>query len=176
MLLAILLLYLVTEMPNGIVTLLSGLLGEVFQNCVYTPLGEIFDILALINSGINFILLASMSRLFRKTFCKIFWPQRYHNHFQRDHPPTPHTEKTHVNHHLSSVVRQPNAVLLNQSVAATTASATTSTMVNRASASLPTDGKMFEMKCVDAAATTAVITVTEASQGQHEVNNEATMV
>lgn len=77
MLVAILLLFLVTEFPSGTVALLSGFLGESFHMNVYQPLGEIFDILALINSGINFILYCVMSRLFRKTFCKIFWPQKY---------------------------------------------------------------------------------------------------
>ena len=77
MLLAILLFFLVSELPTGIVYLLIGLLGDEFRDSVYQPLGDIFDILALVNASINFILLATMSRLFRKTFCKIFWPKRY---------------------------------------------------------------------------------------------------
>lgn len=81
MLLAILLLFLLTEFPSGVVTLLSGVMGENFQNNVYQPLGEVFDILALVNSAINFILYCVMSRLFRKTFCKIFWPHKYHTHY-----------------------------------------------------------------------------------------------
>lgn len=81
MLLAILLLFLLTEFPSGVVTLLSGVMGEAFLVNVYHPLGEVFDILALVNSAINFILYCVMSRLFRKTFCKIFWPQKYRTHY-----------------------------------------------------------------------------------------------
>lgn len=36
--------------------------------------GDLIDILALINSGINFILYCSMSRQFRKTFMILFRP------------------------------------------------------------------------------------------------------
>lgn len=78
MLLAVLLLFLLTEFPSGILTLLSGFLDDDFFQHVYQPLGEILDILALINSGINFILYCVMSRLFRKTFTKIFCPRNYY--------------------------------------------------------------------------------------------------
>lgn len=78
MLLAILILFLITEFPSGILALASGIFGEPFFLNVYQPLGEIIDILALINSGINFILYCCMSRLFRKTFCKIFCPASFH--------------------------------------------------------------------------------------------------
>lgn len=37
--------------------------------------GDLIDILALINSGINFILYCSMSRQFRKTFIVLFRPK-----------------------------------------------------------------------------------------------------
>ena len=170
MLLAILLLYLLTEMPNGIITLLVGLLGESFQYNVYNPLGEIFDILALINSGINFILLASMSRLFRKTFCKIFWPRKYHSHYQRDK--TQNTEKTNVNH---NAILRPNAAL-NQSAYQTT----TTTLTNKSSSHYPVE-RQIEMNqlagCGNCDAGTAIITVTEASNNEQvEDNDETTMV
>lgn len=38
-------------------------------------IGDLIDILALINSGINFILYCSMSRQFRKTFIALFRPK-----------------------------------------------------------------------------------------------------
>jgi len=72
MLVAVLLLFLVTEFPTGILGLLSGTLGDNFFTEVYTPLGEVLDILALVNSSINFILYCSMSSVFRQTFCKLF--------------------------------------------------------------------------------------------------------
>ena len=90
MLLSILILFLITEVPSGILNLLSGLLGkfllvfynkflvlitsnallsflgDTFFNNVYINLGEVIDLLALINNGVNFIILCSMSRQFRK--------------------------------------------------------------------------------------------------------------
>lgn len=75
MLLAILLLFLITEFPSGIVALLSGILGKPFFDNVYLNLGEFVDFLALVNSAINFILYCSMSRQFRDTFANLFTPK-----------------------------------------------------------------------------------------------------
>lgn len=75
MLVAVLLLFLVTEIPQGILFLLSGVLGNsFFLNC-YNNLGEVMDILALLNGAINFILYCSMSRQFRTTFGQLFKPK-----------------------------------------------------------------------------------------------------
>ena len=41
-------------MPQGVINLLSGVLPG-FVNEVYMALGDLLDILALINNGINFI-------------------------------------------------------------------------------------------------------------------------
>jgi Serpentine type 7TM GPCR chemoreceptor Srw. len=74
MLLAVLLLFLLTEFPQGILGLLSVCFGEnFFKNC-YLKSGEVMDILALINSAINFILYCAMSRQFRSTFSALFRP------------------------------------------------------------------------------------------------------
>ncbi|XP_015793655.1 uncharacterized protein LOC107370176 isoform X2 [Tetranychus urticae] len=72
LLLAVLLIFLLTELPGGILIVLSVFLGENFFQTVYSPLGDLLDILALINSAINFILYCTMSRQFRITFRKIF--------------------------------------------------------------------------------------------------------
>ena len=72
MLIAVLLLFLITEFPSGILVLLSGIIGDSFFTNVYSPLGELMDILALVNSSINFILYCSMSSIFRTTFINIF--------------------------------------------------------------------------------------------------------
>ncbi|KAK6175061.1 hypothetical protein SNE40_013599 [Patella caerulea] len=71
MLLAVVILFLVTEIPQGILNLLSGIVDGYFHR-VYQPLGDLMDILALINNGINFILYCTMSKQFRDTFIKIF--------------------------------------------------------------------------------------------------------
>lgn len=72
MLLAVLFLFLVTEFPQGILALLSGILGDAFFTNCYGHLGELMDILALINGAINFILYCVMSRQFRQTFNRLF--------------------------------------------------------------------------------------------------------
>lgn len=77
MLLAILLFFLMSELPVGLIYLLVGVLGNEFADSVYQPLGDLMDVLALINASINFILLATMSRVFRKTFCGLFFPKKY---------------------------------------------------------------------------------------------------
>ncbi|XP_047004226.1 G-protein coupled receptor dmsr-1-like [Schistocerca americana] len=75
MLLAVLLLFLATELPQGVLGLLSGLLGQRFFAECYLPLGELMDGLALFNSAVNFVLYCSMSRQFRVTFCQLFRPR-----------------------------------------------------------------------------------------------------
>lgn len=78
MLLAILILFLITEIPQGILVLLSVILDDnndaFFRNC-YTAFNEVMDILALINGAINFILYCAMSRQFRQTFIRLFRPK-----------------------------------------------------------------------------------------------------
>ncbi|KAH8380623.1 hypothetical protein KR009_011849, partial [Drosophila setifemur] len=75
MLLAVLLLFLITEFPQGIMGLLNALLGEAFYLQCYLRLSDLMDILALINSSINFILYCSMSKQFRTTFTLLFRPK-----------------------------------------------------------------------------------------------------
>lgn len=71
MLLLVVVLFLVTELPQGVINLLSGLLPG-FVDEIYMALGDLLDILALINNGINFILYCSMSKQFRDTFVSVF--------------------------------------------------------------------------------------------------------
>ncbi|XP_068986909.1 G-protein coupled receptor dmsr-1-like isoform X2 [Bombus flavifrons] len=72
MLLAVLLLFLLTELPQGILGLFSVLLGPGFFSTCYLMLGDVIDMLTLVNSAINFILYCTMSRQFRKTFNELF--------------------------------------------------------------------------------------------------------
>ncbi|XP_060587938.1 G-protein coupled receptor dmsr-1-like [Ruditapes philippinarum] len=72
MLLTVVILFLVTETPQGIMNLLSGLIQDFFHH-IYTPLGDLLDILALINNGINFVLYCTMSKQFRDTFISVFF-------------------------------------------------------------------------------------------------------
>ncbi|ALC42902.1 DmsR-1 [Drosophila busckii] len=75
MLLAVLLLFLITEFPQGIMGLLSSVLGDAFFKQCYLRLSDLMDVLALINSSINFILYCSMSKQFRSTFTLLFRPK-----------------------------------------------------------------------------------------------------
>lgn len=88
MLVAVLLLFLVTEFPQGILGLLSGVLGDCFFRNCYHNFGEIMDILALLNGAINFILYCSMSRQFRTTFGQLFKPRI----MKKWHPATQQTD------------------------------------------------------------------------------------
>ncbi|XP_069107372.1 G-protein coupled receptor dmsr-1-like [Argopecten irradians] len=70
MLLAVLVLFLITELPQGILIVLSLIRAGFFED-VYIPLGDVMDILALVNNGVNFILYCSMNREFRRTLLRM---------------------------------------------------------------------------------------------------------
>jgi hypothetical protein len=71
MLLAIVILFLITELPQGIITLLNNFDNKWYSD-VYLPLGDLWDIMALLNNSINFVLYCTMSRIFRETFARVF--------------------------------------------------------------------------------------------------------
>ena len=71
MLLAVVALFLLTELPQGILTLCNIFIPSFFEN-VYWPLGDLLDMLAMLNNSINFVLYCTMSRQFRDTFVDIF--------------------------------------------------------------------------------------------------------
>ncbi|XP_023951848.2 G-protein coupled receptor dmsr-1 [Bicyclus anynana] len=73
MLVAVLLLFLLTEFPQGILGLMSGALGRCFFKRCYDLFGELMDALALLNGAINFVLYCAMSKQFRTTFRQIMW-------------------------------------------------------------------------------------------------------
>lgn len=68
MLVAVLFLFLITEFPQGIMHLLTGWYGPGFFRCYYNTWAEVWDMLALINSAVNFILYCFMSKQFRTQF------------------------------------------------------------------------------------------------------------
>lgn len=71
MLLAVVGLFLITELPQGVLTLGSIFVTDFFED-VYWPLGDLLDIMALLNNSINFVLYCTMSRQFRETFVEVF--------------------------------------------------------------------------------------------------------
>lgn len=72
-LVAIIVLFLVTELPQGTLAICSGVIPGFFES-YYVPLGDVMDIAALVNNGINFGLYCVMSNRFRKTFLEMFCP------------------------------------------------------------------------------------------------------
>ncbi|KAK2161310.1 hypothetical protein LSH36_119g12008 [Paralvinella palmiformis] len=71
MLVAVVLCFVIAELPQGILAFLSGVDNDIFYN-VYIPLGDVWDILVLVNSAVNFVLYCIMSRQFRSTFKEVF--------------------------------------------------------------------------------------------------------
>jgi hypothetical protein len=66
--LAILIFFLITEIPQGILSLLSGFFG------CYHSFGDMIEMLELLNSPVIFILYCSTSRQFRKNIMALFRP------------------------------------------------------------------------------------------------------
>ncbi|CAG5124980.1 unnamed protein product [Candidula unifasciata] len=71
MLMTVIVLFLVTELPQGVLIILSACMEGFFMT-VYMPLGDVMDICALVNNAINFVLYCSMSTKFRQTFCELY--------------------------------------------------------------------------------------------------------
>ena len=70
MLVAVVTLFLVTELPHSAANIMSGLSDRLLDG-IYFNLGDLIDILALVNNGVNFVLYCTMSRQFRKTFVEL---------------------------------------------------------------------------------------------------------
>ncbi|KAE9550779.1 hypothetical protein FO519_006010 [Halicephalobus sp. NKZ332] len=74
MLLVIVGVFLVTELPQGIMAVLSGMFSEEYRRNVYNNLGDILDLLALCNACTTFIIYCTMSAQFRNEFRRVFMP------------------------------------------------------------------------------------------------------
>ncbi|XP_052820460.1 G-protein coupled receptor dmsr-1-like [Mya arenaria] len=70
MLLIVIVLFLFTELPQGALILCCLFLKDFFEK-IYIPLGDAMDIIALINSSVNFVLYCTMSQEFRRTFIRL---------------------------------------------------------------------------------------------------------
>lgn len=64
--------FLIAEFPQSILILLSIIMGNDFYNGVYMPLGDLLDIIVLVNKSIDFVIYCSLSKSFRNTFLNIF--------------------------------------------------------------------------------------------------------
>jgi hypothetical protein len=77
MLITVVLFFVITEFPQGILAMISGIDDKFFTD-VYSNLGDVMDLLVLLNSAVNFVLYCIMSQQFRDTFTNLFlgndWP------------------------------------------------------------------------------------------------------
>ncbi|KAI6213298.1 hypothetical protein M3Y94_00134200 [Aphelenchoides besseyi] len=77
LLLTILGVFLATELPQGVLSLLSSLYTNDIHHIVYFMLGDILDLLSLVNSSVNFVLYCLMSSRYRHTFCATVLPAAF---------------------------------------------------------------------------------------------------
>lgn len=70
MLLAIIALYILSELPQSILVLLCIFVTDFFTN-VYAMLGDFIDLLALVNTALTFVTYIAMSTQFRTTLCEM---------------------------------------------------------------------------------------------------------
>nr|CAD2147046.1 unnamed protein product [Meloidogyne enterolobii] len=74
MLAAILTIFLLAELPQGLLHVLNGIFSsESFHKRVYLPLGDLMDLLSLLNSAVGFLIYVGMSRKFRTVFLQILF-------------------------------------------------------------------------------------------------------
>ncbi|VDK86639.1 unnamed protein product [Litomosoides sigmodontis] len=75
MLLTILCVFLITELPQGIMMVLSGILPEAFRRHIYNSLGDLLDLLSLCNACTTFVIYCTISEQFRNEFKQVFLPR-----------------------------------------------------------------------------------------------------
>nr|VZI43789.1 unnamed protein product [Spirometra erinaceieuropaei] len=68
MLVAVVISFVITEAPQGVINTLVAKMGNCFLYSVYVPIGDLLDLLVLLNSSTNFILYCAMSQQFRASF------------------------------------------------------------------------------------------------------------
>ncbi|CAJ0582728.1 unnamed protein product, partial [Mesorhabditis spiculigera] len=74
MLLAIVFVLLVTELPQGVMAILSGIFSEEFRENIYNNVGDFLDLLSLCGACTSFIIYCTMSGQFRNEFRRVFLP------------------------------------------------------------------------------------------------------
>ncbi|XGW08913.1 hypothetical protein V3C99_011321 [Haemonchus contortus] len=99
MLIIMLVVFLVTELPQGFLALLNGVYTTDVNNYIYQHVGELFDLLSLVNCSVDFVLYCFMSSRYRQTFGHILirvesWLRnqssgcKYSKEFSKTPPPT----------------------------------------------------------------------------------------
>uniref|UniRef100_A0A158R4L8 G_PROTEIN_RECEP_F1_2 domain-containing protein n=1 Tax=Syphacia muris TaxID=451379 RepID=A0A158R4L8_9BILA len=88
MLLAIVIVFLLTEIPQGILAISLGIFSDDFRYKIYMKIGDILDLLSLCNACTTFIIYCSMSGQFRNEFQRVFLP------FLNMFPPLPSARRS----------------------------------------------------------------------------------
>uniref|UniRef100_A0A1I7XMP5 G_PROTEIN_RECEP_F1_2 domain-containing protein n=1 Tax=Heterorhabditis bacteriophora TaxID=37862 RepID=A0A1I7XMP5_HETBA len=84
MLVAVLSIFLLAELPQGILHVCNAIYSnETFYQKIYLPLGDLMDLLSLLNSAVNFIIYCAMSRKFRCVFLQLFFSCLPNNLYRR---------------------------------------------------------------------------------------------
>ncbi|KAK6757051.1 hypothetical protein RB195_015093 [Necator americanus] len=90
MLVAVLSIFLVAELPQGMLHVCNAIYSnETFYKKIYIPLGDLMDLLSLLNSAVNFLIYCAMSRKFRSVFIQTFLaclPDPLYRKFLKDWP------------------------------------------------------------------------------------------
>ncbi|KAJ1351246.1 Serpentine type 7TM GPCR chemoreceptor Srw [Parelaphostrongylus tenuis] len=90
MLVAVLSIFLIAELPQGMLHVCNAIFSnETFYKTIYLPLGDLMDLLSLINSAVNFLIYCAMSRKFRNVFMQTFMaclPDPLYRKLLRDWP------------------------------------------------------------------------------------------
>ncbi|GMT10780.1 hypothetical protein PFISCL1PPCAC_2077, partial [Pristionchus fissidentatus] len=74
MLIVILAVFLITELPQGIICIMTAIYTHDMHNFIYAHLGDMLDLMSLLNSSVNFVLYCVMSSRYRKTFWTVVLP------------------------------------------------------------------------------------------------------
>uniref|UniRef100_A0A0K0EF97 G_PROTEIN_RECEP_F1_2 domain-containing protein n=1 Tax=Strongyloides stercoralis TaxID=6248 RepID=A0A0K0EF97_STRER len=80
MLLAILIVFLMTEVPQGVVMIITAIYTNDGFNVLYRNLADILDLLSLINSSVNFVMYCVMSSRYRATFLQVVLNRKLQNY------------------------------------------------------------------------------------------------
>ncbi|EYB96766.1 hypothetical protein Y032_0147g2598 [Ancylostoma ceylanicum] len=90
MLVAVLSIFLIAELPQGMLHVCNAIYSnETFYQKIYLPLGDLMDLLSLLNSAVNFLIYCAMSRKFRSVFIQTFLaclPDPLYRKFLQDWP------------------------------------------------------------------------------------------
>lgn len=80
MLLAVLSVFLITELPQGLLTIATGTFVGEFHSKIYQNVGDFMDLLSLINSGLTFYLLSWI--LFGSNFDELVFSMMFHGNVE----------------------------------------------------------------------------------------------